>query len=388
MLENGLWFIRNHPLILRKWNPDVDLLKEDVVNVLVWVKLHGVLVTAFNEDGLSAIATKLGTPLMLDFYTSDMCLQSWGRSSYARVMIELRTDMELKDNIMVALPKIMGEGRNVPRISDWVWRRNLKNPSQISRVVPVGPKLGFKPYKEYTPVPKKPTASPSGNKKKCVAHTNEANSSGSSFMNVKNSSTSNTPIIDKIRKFQDLLIDGQAILVDEAGVPLKKVECPSDYDSEDEVASVDNDMARSLASKNTCNTPIIDKIETFKDLLIDGQAILVDEAGNLLKKVECSGDYDSKDEVASVDNDMAHPYDDDMYEGHDLPQAIQVICDNLDIRVRGDLIMADTRKERHLGTYNKFRNKEKKKHFWSTTIPLDELDVEFFQEGENDGGHK
>ncbi|GJU97410.1 hypothetical protein Tco_1326681 [Tanacetum coccineum] len=131
------------------------------------------------------------------------------------------------------------------------------------------------------PVLKKPTASPSGNKKKGVAHTNEvshsnpfdvlnlvdndvefgtnggtrnlvnnrANSSGSSFMNVKNSSTSNTPIIDKIRKFEDLLIDGQSILVDEAGIPLKKVECPGDYDSEDEVALVDNDMARSLASK-------------------------------------------------------------------------------------------------------------------------------------------
>ncbi|GKD69936.1 hypothetical protein Tco_1324026 [Tanacetum coccineum] len=76
MLENGQWFIRNHPLNLRKWNSDVDLLKEDVGNVLVWVKLHGVPVMAFSEDGLSAIAMKLGTPLMLDSYTSDMCLQS------------------------------------------------------------------------------------------------------------------------------------------------------------------------------------------------------------------------------------------------------------------------------------------------------------------------
>ncbi|GJX51241.1 hypothetical protein Tco_0278086 [Tanacetum coccineum] len=67
------------------------------------VKLHGVPVTAFSEDGLSAIATKLGTPLMLDSYTSDMCMQSWGRSSYARVMIELRADVELKDNIVVGL---------------------------------------------------------------------------------------------------------------------------------------------------------------------------------------------------------------------------------------------------------------------------------------------
>ncbi|GJX16793.1 hypothetical protein Tco_0217625 [Tanacetum coccineum] len=42
-----------------------------------------------------------------------------------------------------------------------------------------------------------------------------------------------------------------AILVDEAGNPLKKVEHPDDHDSEDEVASVDNDIAHSLASKRT-----------------------------------------------------------------------------------------------------------------------------------------
>ncbi|GKE64015.1 hypothetical protein Tco_1518176, partial [Tanacetum coccineum] len=52
----------------------------------VWVKLHGVPVTAFSEDGLSAISTKLVTPLMLDSYIVDMCMQSWGRSSYARAM--------------------------------------------------------------------------------------------------------------------------------------------------------------------------------------------------------------------------------------------------------------------------------------------------------------
>ncbi|GKC05964.1 nucleotide-diphospho-sugar transferase [Tanacetum coccineum] len=97
------------PLLLimlgTRGNPDVDLLKEDVENVPVWVKLHGVPITEFSEDGLSAIATKLGTPIMLDSYTTDMCLQSWGRSSYGRVMIELRADMELKDNIVVAMPK-------------------------------------------------------------------------------------------------------------------------------------------------------------------------------------------------------------------------------------------------------------------------------------------
>ncbi|GJT16951.1 reverse transcriptase domain-containing protein [Tanacetum coccineum] len=141
------WFIRNHPLIFRKWNSDVDLLKEDVGNVLVWVKLHGVPITAFSEDGLSAIATKVGTPLMLDSYTSGMCLQSWGKSSYARE--------ECSKNIGLGVVK------------------NLKKPSQTSRGVLVGPKVSFKPHKEYRPVPKMQTANSSGNKKKGVVPTNE-----------------------------------------------------------------------------------------------------------------------------------------------------------------------------------------------------------------------
>nr|GEU40991.1 copia protein [Tanacetum cinerariifolium] len=209
MLENGLWFIRNHSLILFKWNPNVDLLKKDVGNVLVWFKLHGVLVTAFSEDGLSAITTKLGTLSMRDSYTSDMCLQSWGKSSYARVMIELRADVELKDNIMEVCPKNIGLGVT----------KNLKKPSQTSRGVSLDLKVGFKPHKEYTLIPKKPTASPSGNKKKGVAHTNKV--SNSNPFDVLNSVDSDVEFGAsrglQIRKFEDLIIDGQAILVDEAG---------------------------------------------------------------------------------------------------------------------------------------------------------------------------
>ncbi|GKE09994.1 stigma-specific STIG1 family protein, partial [Tanacetum coccineum] len=232
-------FIRNHSLILKKWNPDVNLLKEDVGNVLVWVKLHGVPVIEFSEDCLSVIAMKLGTPLMLASYTSDMCLQSWGRSSYARAMIEL-------------------------------WANECpKNP------------VGFKPAKEYRPVSKKPNANTSGNKKKGLEPTkgvsysnpfdvlnsvendkqlgnnggtsnfanNEANSSGSSFYNVETSSTSTTSIVDKIGKLKKLIVDGKVTLVDDDGKPLKKVNYPGDHDSEYEVESVDNDMARSMASK-------------------------------------------------------------------------------------------------------------------------------------------
>ncbi|GJT32556.1 hypothetical protein Tco_0922975 [Tanacetum coccineum] len=98
-------------------------LDEDVGNVSVWVKLYDVPVTAFSENGLSVIATKLDTHLMLDSYTSDICMQSWGRSSYARAIIELRADDKCPKNI----------GSDVAK--------NLKNPSHAPKGVPVGPKV-------------------------------------------------------------------------------------------------------------------------------------------------------------------------------------------------------------------------------------------------------
>ncbi|GJZ32137.1 retrotransposon protein, putative, ty1-copia subclass [Tanacetum coccineum] len=333
MLENGPWFIRNHPLILKKWNPDVNLLKEDVENVPDWIKLYGVPVTAFSEDGLSAIATKLGTPLMLDSYTSDMCLQSWGRSCYVRVMIELYADVELKDTIVVATPKIVGEGLYTCTIRvEYEWKplrcacfkvfghiheeypknigsgeaKNLKKPSQTPRGVLVGLKVGFKPTKEYRSVLKKPTANTSGNKKKGVEPTKEvSNLNPFDVLNsvVNDVDTSTTPIVDKIGKLKKLIIDGKVTLMDDDGKPLKKVDYLSDHDSEDEVESVDNDMARFMASERV----------GF------GTKSLLEQWSDSYE----NGDYDED------------PYDEDMYEGQDLPDKIQDICNNLDIRVWG-----------------------------------------------------
>ncbi|GJS45967.1 reverse transcriptase domain-containing protein [Tanacetum coccineum] len=252
MLENGLWFICNNPLILKKWNPDVNLLKEDVGNVPVWVKLHGVPVTAFNEDGLSAIATKISTPLMLDSYTSDIC-----------------TCCKVFGHVQDECPN--------NKVSDVV--KSMKKPSQTHRGVLVGPKVGCQPTKQVCrQVSKKNNVSTSGNKKKDAEPTKEvsksnsfdvlnlvendvdlctnggtsnltykkANSSGSSFWNVKSSSTSTTPI-DRMER---LIINGTATIVDDKGKTLTRVDSSGGHDSDDKIASVDNDMANFLASKD------------------------------------------------------------------------------------------------------------------------------------------
>ncbi|GKF70126.1 hypothetical protein Tco_0203183, partial [Tanacetum coccineum] len=46
-----------------------------------------------------------------------------------------------------------------------------------------------------------------------------------------------------------LIIDGKVTLLDDASKPLANVDSSGDHDSEDEVASVDNEMTNFLASK-------------------------------------------------------------------------------------------------------------------------------------------
>ncbi|GJT35504.1 hypothetical protein Tco_0925923 [Tanacetum coccineum] len=215
-------------------------------------------------------------------------------SSYARFMIELRADVELKDNIIVAMPKITKEGHytcNVRIVYEWKpprcssckvfghihkecpkntsagEKKTVKKPSQTSQGVSVGPKMGFKPQKEYRPVTKKHNASSSGNKKKGLEHTievsnsnlfdvlnsvdndvefgtnwgttnlvnNEATSSGSAFMNIDNDRefASNTPIGEKINKIKRQICKGKLRLLDNDGnqlVPTGIVESDSEVE--------------------------------------------------------------------------------------------------------------------------------------------------------------
>ncbi|GJS14853.1 hypothetical protein Tco_0409325 [Tanacetum coccineum] len=213
--------------------------------------------------------------------------------------------------------------------------KNLKNPSQAPRGVSVGHKVGFKPVKEdYKPVSKKNNANTSGNKKKDVEPrkegsnlntfdmlnsvendvslgtnggtstlaSKEANSSRSSFWIVGSNSTSTTPIIEKIDKLKKLIIDEKITLVDDEK-PLKKVDYSGDRNSEDEVESVDNEMVSFLASKRVAYG-----------------------TNNLLEHW--------RDTYENADYDY-DPYDDDMYEGQEITDNIQSICDKLDTKVRG-----------------------------------------------------
>nr|GEU76082.1 hypothetical protein [Tanacetum cinerariifolium] len=221
-------FLNSNPLISKKWDPDVNLFKVDVGNVSVWVKLHGVAMPAFSEDGLSAIATKLDTPLMLDSYTSDMCMQSWGKSSYVRAMIMLLADVELKETIVVARvahgPKT-GPDRPKPNRTETDFSQNTRQIWSDLFLIRMVQALVVKKQTEASR--QKVSNSNPFDALNSVKNNDElctngviSKSAGKGSLNVAYGSYSNTPIIDKINKLERQMHDGKLIFVDDDGNPL------------------------------------------------------------------------------------------------------------------------------------------------------------------------
>ncbi|GJY67502.1 hypothetical protein Tco_0469740, partial [Tanacetum coccineum] len=81
VLEQGPWMIRNQPLFLTKWTPNLALSKDNVTK-----------------------------PILLDAFTSSMCKDPWSRIGYARTMIEISAEKDLNREVKMAIPIIDGEG--------------------------------------------------------------------------------------------------------------------------------------------------------------------------------------------------------------------------------------------------------------------------------------
>nr|GEV82433.1 hypothetical protein [Tanacetum cinerariifolium] len=75
------------------------------------------------EVGLSLVTTQIGKPIQLDAYTSDMCLNLWGRSAYARALIKISADDVLKDDLVIAIPVGKDKGHSLATIRiEYEWK--------------------------------------------------------------------------------------------------------------------------------------------------------------------------------------------------------------------------------------------------------------------------
>ncbi|GKC87254.1 hypothetical protein Tco_1147903 [Tanacetum coccineum] len=256
-----------HEFVRNNWK-NIDSrnhLKEDLSRVPVWVKFHDVHLVAYTSDGLSLTAMKIGTPMTLDSYTNFVCLESWGRSSYARILIEINACNDFSDNLIMFVPHLEGTGYTKETIRDTIVigassgaddegfievkkKKSCHNNKGNKNFKPVS----MKPKTQYRPKAKQSTegasqeTTPSVGKKNVstsVEAGNKASTSG-----VQEEEQRSTPIVERINVFEKHLLEEKCVLVDDDG-NMENVDYLGDHGSEDEVEPIENDMASYLASK-------------------------------------------------------------------------------------------------------------------------------------------
>ncbi|GKC89226.1 hypothetical protein Tco_1149875 [Tanacetum coccineum] len=74
-------------------------------------------------DGLSAIPTHLGSPVMLDSCSVTTCMQSWGCMDYARCLVDIWADRALKESMVISVPNTHENGVTLHTIKvEYEWK--------------------------------------------------------------------------------------------------------------------------------------------------------------------------------------------------------------------------------------------------------------------------
>nr|GFD06933.1 hypothetical protein [Tanacetum cinerariifolium] len=79
VIEMGPWMVNGKPMFVQKWDPSVSLDKAEPNKLPLWVKLRNLPLEAWTTKGISAVASRLGTPLIMDQVTTNMCKAGNGR---------------------------------------------------------------------------------------------------------------------------------------------------------------------------------------------------------------------------------------------------------------------------------------------------------------------
>nr|GEV55930.1 zinc knuckle CX2CX4HX4C [Tanacetum cinerariifolium] len=99
VIESGPWIVNNKPMVVQKWDPNVNLDRTEPKTLPLWVKLMNLPLKAWSNMGLSALASRIGLPLIMDAMTTKNWENQYGNDKdIGRDSTDDETDIELDEN--------------------------------------------------------------------------------------------------------------------------------------------------------------------------------------------------------------------------------------------------------------------------------------------------
>ncbi|XP_020688821.1 uncharacterized protein LOC110104173 [Dendrobium catenatum] len=110
-LAGGVWFFLGKPFVLQKWVPNFKLAREEFSSILIWFKILDLPLPCWTPDGISRIASKIGTPLAVNDLTADKT-----KLMYAQVCVQVSKECAYPESIPIS---ILGEPFSLKIQYEW-----------------------------------------------------------------------------------------------------------------------------------------------------------------------------------------------------------------------------------------------------------------------------
>ncbi|KAL0295588.1 UNVERIFIED_CONTAM: hypothetical protein Sangu_3194000 [Sesamum angustifolium] len=88
VIEGGPWLFLGQPIVLQCWEQGMSLRRQQHTHVPVWIRLKHLPMEYWTEEGLSTVASGIGTPLYSDGITKDCSRLDYAREDPKRVDVE------------------------------------------------------------------------------------------------------------------------------------------------------------------------------------------------------------------------------------------------------------------------------------------------------------
>ncbi|KAJ8422267.1 LOW QUALITY PROTEIN: hypothetical protein Cgig2_000655 [Carnegiea gigantea] len=87
VVKKGVFYFDSKPLIVKGWNPEMDMHTDDINSLPIWVQLPALDIKYWGAESLSKIGSTIGIPLKTNRYTKDRTMLK-----YARLLINVSLD--------------------------------------------------------------------------------------------------------------------------------------------------------------------------------------------------------------------------------------------------------------------------------------------------------
>ncbi|KAK4384296.1 hypothetical protein Sango_3075200 [Sesamum angolense] len=136
VIEGGPWLFQGQPIVLQSWEQSMSLQRQKHTQIPVWIRLKHLSMEYWTDEGLSTVASSIGTPLYTDGITKDC-----SRLDFARVCVMLNFNSKLPKHLVVISP-VLRNGKEDPKRIDveyeWLPQR-CKNCCSLGHVAATCP---------------------------------------------------------------------------------------------------------------------------------------------------------------------------------------------------------------------------------------------------------